>query len=65
MLARCKESDEAQRNLLERLAIAQLEEQKLRLSQYALQAQFALASIYDHAAVAEGELSAQPEGAGQ
>ena len=65
MLARCKESDEAQRNLLERLAIAQLEEQKLRLSQYALQAQFALASIYDHAAVTDGELSAQPEGAGQ
>jgi hypothetical protein len=50
MLDRCRASDMAQQNYLAKLAIGQLEQQKQRLAQYALQAQFALASIYDRAA---------------
>lgn len=55
MLERCQASGEAQSAYLAQLAIAQLEQQKQRLAQYSLQAQFALASIYDRAADARKE----------
>jgi hypothetical protein len=47
---RCETTGAAQSEYLATLAIQQLEQQKQRLAQYALQAQFALASIYDRAA---------------
>jgi hypothetical protein len=51
MLERCKASGLAQQAYLAQLATQQLDQQKQRLAQYSLQAQFALASIYDRAAV--------------
>jgi len=53
MLGRCLDTDQAQSDYLARLASTQLEQQKNRLSQYTLQAQYALASIYDRAADAQ------------
>jgi len=50
MVARCDEASQAQTDYLAQLAIQQLQQQKERLAQYTLQAQFALASIYDRAA---------------
>ncbi|MGC3980706.1 MAG: tetratricopeptide repeat protein [Steroidobacteraceae bacterium] len=50
MVARCQSVGAAQTQYLAQLATQQLEQQKQRLAQYALQAQFALASIYDRAA---------------
>lgn len=50
MLERCEASGASQSAYLAQLAIAQLEQHKQRLAQYSLQAQFALASIYDRAA---------------
>jgi Tetratricopeptide repeat len=52
LVARCETTGTAQSEYLANLAIQQLEQQKQRLAQYALQAQFALASIYDRAAAA-------------
>ena len=49
MLARCQQVDAEQGQYLAHLAIAQLQQQQERLAQYTLQAQFALASIYDRA----------------
>lgn len=49
LLKRCDVVGQSQRDYLSALAVTQLQEQKQRLSQYALQAQFALASIYDRA----------------
>ncbi len=54
MLERCHTTGAAQTQFLASLAIQQLEQQKQRLAQYSLQAQFALASIYDRAAGARG-----------
>ncbi|HEX2584241.1 MAG TPA: hypothetical protein VHL14_03850, partial [Steroidobacteraceae bacterium] len=53
MLGRCLDTDQAQSDYLARLASTQLQQQKDRLSQYTLQAQYALASIYDRAADAQ------------
>ena len=50
LAVRCQTTGAAQSEYLASLAIQQLERQKQRLAQYALQAQFALASIYDRAA---------------
>jgi len=50
MLGRCLDTDQAQSDYLAKLASNQLQQQKDRLSQYTLQAQYALASIYDRAA---------------
>lgn len=50
MVARCEATSQAQTDYLAQLAIEQLQRQKERLAQYTLQAQFALASIYDRAA---------------
>jgi hypothetical protein len=50
MIARCEATSAVQSDYLAQLAIQQLEQQKQRLAQYSLQAQFALASIYDRAA---------------
>lgn len=51
---RCQTTGVAQSTYLAQLAIQQLELQKQRLAQYSLQAQFALASIYDRAADGRG-----------
>ncbi len=50
MLLRCQQTGAAQTEYLAQLAIQQLDQQKQRLAQYTLQAQFALAAIYDRAA---------------
>ncbi|MGE3531356.1 MAG: tetratricopeptide repeat protein [Steroidobacteraceae bacterium] len=50
LIERCQSVGAAQSEYLAQLAVQQLEQQKQRLSQYTLQAQFALASIYDRAA---------------
>lgn len=50
LLGRCLDADQAQSDYLAKLAVTQLQEQKDRLAQYTLQAQYALASIYDRAA---------------
>lgn len=50
LVTRCQTTGAAQSDYLASLAIQQLEQQKQRLAQYGLQAQFALASIYDRAA---------------
>ena len=50
LLGRCLDTDQAQSDYLAKVATTQLQQQKDRLSAYALQAQFALASIYDRAA---------------
>ncbi|MGD9841706.1 MAG: tetratricopeptide repeat protein [Steroidobacteraceae bacterium] len=71
MLDRCRASDAAQQTYLAKVAIEQLQQQKQRLAQYALQAQFALASIYDRAATSGTGVNkattvpAKTEGAGQ
>ncbi len=49
--ARLGAAAEAQGQYLAAVAIAELGAQKERLASYAMQAQFALASIYDRAAV--------------
>lgn len=56
---RCQTTGAAQSEYLAALAIQQLEQQKQRLAQYALQAQFALASIYDRAAAGGAAQSTQ------
>jgi hypothetical protein len=72
MIDRCQAAGKAQGDYLAQVAIQQLDQQKQRLAQYSLQAQFALAAIYDRAADAghgEGatqksaEPVASPEGA--
>jgi hypothetical protein len=54
-----------QNGLLESLARAELEEQKERIGTYQIQARFALASIYDRAAVGGGTVATPKEGAGE
>jgi hypothetical protein len=72
MIDRCQAAGKAQGDYLAQVAIQQLDQQKQRLAQYSLQAQFALAAIYDRVADAghgEGatqksaEPVASPEGA--
>jgi hypothetical protein len=52
-----------QNGLLEGLARTELEEQKERIGTYQIQARFALASIYDRAALGGGAVAAPKEGA--
>jgi hypothetical protein len=52
-----------QNNLLESLARNELEQQKERISTYQIQARFALASIYDRAALGGGAVAAPADGA--
>jgi lipopolysaccharide biosynthesis regulator YciM len=52
-----------QNGLLESLARTELEQQKERIGTYQIQARFALASIYDRAAVGGGAVTAPKEGA--
>jgi hypothetical protein len=52
-----------QNNLLESLARNELEQQKERIGTYQIQARFALASIYDRAAIGGGAVAAPKEGA--
>jgi hypothetical protein len=54
-----------QNGLLEGLARSELEQQKERIGTYQIQARFALASIYDRAAVGGGAVAAPKEGAGE
>ncbi len=54
LAARCETTGAAQSEYLASLAVQELEQQKQRLAQYALQAQFALASIYDRSAADSG-----------
>ncbi len=61
MLARCIDTDQAQADYLAKVATNQLQQQKDRLSAYALQAQFALASIYDRAADAQKPVPKAPK----
>jgi hypothetical protein len=51
-----------QNGLLESLARVELEEQKERIGTYQIQARFALASIYDRAALGGGTVTAPKEG---
>ena len=51
-----------QNGLLENLARVELEEQKERIGTYQIQARFALASIYDRAALGGGTVTAPKEG---
>jgi hypothetical protein len=51
-----------QNGLLESLARVELEEQKERIGTYQIQARFALASIYDRAALGGGAVTAPKEG---
>jgi chromosome segregation ATPase len=51
---RLARASEAQNRYLANIAIAELEAQKARLAAYSVQAQFALASIYDRAASGTG-----------
>jgi hypothetical protein len=52
-----------QNGLLESLARTELEQQKERIGTYQIQARFALASIYDRAALGGGAVSTPKEGA--
>jgi hypothetical protein len=52
-----------QNGLLESLARNELEQQKERIGTYQIQARFALASIYDRAALGGGKVKAPPSGA--
>jgi hypothetical protein len=52
-----------QNGLLEELARHELEQQKERIGTYQIQARFALASIYDRAALGGGNVAAPAEGA--
>jgi hypothetical protein len=52
-----------QNALLESLARVELEQQKERISTYQIQARFALASIYDRAALGGGSVAAPKDGA--
>jgi hypothetical protein len=52
-----------QNGLLESLARNELEQQKERIGTYQIQARFALASIYDRAALGGGKVKAPPGGA--
>jgi hypothetical protein len=52
-----------QNGLLESLARTELEQQKERIGTYQIQARFALASIYDRAAIGGGAVSTPKEGA--
>ena len=52
-----------QNGLLEGLARTELEEQKERIGTYQIQARFALASIYDRAALGGGTVATPKEGA--
>jgi len=61
MLGRCLDTDQAQSDYLAKVATTQLQKQKDRLSAYALQAQFALASIYDRAADAQKPVAKAPK----
>ncbi|MES1195382.1 MAG: hypothetical protein ABUL58_00350, partial [Steroidobacter sp.] len=61
MLGRCLDVDQAQSDYLAKVATTQLQQQKDRLSTYALQAQFALASIYDRAADAQKPVAKAPK----
>jgi len=61
MLGRCLDADQAQSDYLAKVASSQLQRQKDRLSTYALQAQFALASIYDRAADAQKPVAKAPK----
>ncbi len=54
-----------QNALLESLARVELEQQKERIGTYQIQARFALASIYDRAAVGGGTVTTPKEGAGE
>jgi hypothetical protein len=54
-----------QNGLLEGLARHELEEQKERIGTYQIQARFALASIYDRAALGGGTVTAPREGAAE
>jgi hypothetical protein len=54
-----------QNGLLEQLARDELEQQKERIGTYQIQARFALASIYDRAAIGGGTVSAPAEGAAE
>lgn len=54
-----------QNGLLESLARSELQQQKERISTYQIQARFALASIYDRAAVGGGAVTAPKEGAAE
>jgi len=51
-----------QNNLLESLARNELEQQKERIGTYQIQARFALASIYDRAALGGGAVAAPADG---
>jgi lipopolysaccharide biosynthesis regulator YciM len=53
-----------QNGLLEKLARDELEQQKERIGTYQIQARFALASIYDRAALGGGAVKAPANGAG-
>jgi hypothetical protein len=55
MLARCQQVDAEQGQDLARLAISEWQQQQERLAQYTLQAQFALASIYDRASTSPSQ----------
>jgi hypothetical protein len=54
-----------QNELLESLARAELEQQKERIGTYQIQARFALAAIYDRAAIGGGAVAAPPAGEGE
>ncbi len=54
-----------QNGLLERLARVELEQQKERIGTYQIQARFALAAIYDRAAVGGGAVTTPKEGAAE
>jgi lipopolysaccharide biosynthesis regulator YciM len=63
--ARLADVARQQNGLLERLARVELEQQKERIGTYQIQARFALASIYDRAAVGGGAVSTPKEGAAE
>jgi hypothetical protein len=58
--ARLMDAGEKQNQFLADIAIRELEAQKERLSAYGLQAQFALAAIYDHASSGGAQSPAPP-----
>jgi hypothetical protein len=60
MEARLMDAGEKQNQYLAEIAIHELEAQKERLAAYGLQAQFALAAIYDHAAAGSSQSSNAP-----
>ncbi len=60
MLARCQQVEQTQTAYLAKLAVEQLQTQQERLAQYTLQAQFALASIYDRASNAAPAAAESP-----